>query len=131
MSEQVATAPEWAPRDGAGSQRLLVGRAGADCAHHRREVRRRRRLACAGVPTLGHIADKQIYRGKSTVYRLTYRYRTPTAPSARPEREATMDVTREQYEGINIGTPITVLYDPDKPDSSLIYAFGAYRIEGM
>jgi len=95
---------------------------------------RRRHLARFGKPTLGHITDKQVYRGKSTRYGIVYRYETPKG-AASPKRVThegtTVWVSQLDYEATQIGEEITVLYDPDHPDRSMLYRYAEYSIVGL
>jgi hypothetical protein len=81
-----------------------------------------RRLVRHGIVCVGKITRKQRLGHNC---RLTYSYSTATAMTA------TMDVTPQQFDSISIGQVVTVLYDPARPDNSIIYCFGDYRIVGI
>jgi hypothetical protein len=87
----------------------------------------RRKLAKLGTATLGKITGKHVLGRKTHRYRLTYTYTV----SAGGHREASMDVSREQFNSISSNQTITVLYEPAHPEQSVIYCFGEYRVVGV
>jgi hypothetical protein len=94
------------------------------------QARRRRWLAMHGTPATGRITSKQIVQRKGSTYRLIFAYSTESDGGA-TAREASMDVTKKQYNSISTGQRVTVLYDPDKPWSGMVYCFSGYRVVEM
>jgi hypothetical protein len=43
-------------------------------------------------------------------------------------REAEMDVTAKQFKSVSTGQAVTVLYDPERPERSMIYCFSEYQV---
>jgi hypothetical protein len=93
----------------------------------------RRKLARLGTPTTGRVVGKEIKRigkGRGASYRLTYKYRVASA-SGELDRDGMMEVTLKEYNSISSQQDVTVLYDPDRPENSMIYCFSEYQILGM
>ena len=67
---------------------------------------------------------KEIRHAKTAIPHITYRFRT----LAGDEREAGMDVPQPAYDSLQIGQEITVLYDPDDPQSNVIYRCGDFDV---
>jgi hypothetical protein len=91
-----------------------------------REARVRFNLAKFGTATLGRVANKEIRHGKSTQYIIRYRFRSADGA----ERESTNATTKANYDALAIGAPVTVLYNPEKPDQNVIYRFGDFDVIG-
>jgi hypothetical protein len=96
-------------------------------------ILRARRLVRYGLPTSGVVTEKTIQRGKSTTYYLHYRFipeRAENDEAASHSRSAKTMVQKKDYESAQRGDVVTVLYDPVRPDRSLIYEFADYRAVG-
>jgi hypothetical protein len=90
-----------------------------------RRVMAWRRLARQGTPTAGLILDKKMTGGRTGTYLLTYQYQSDRGP-----HEAVMSVRAADYEALEVGARVTVLYDPGNPEHSLIYRCGEFFIDG-
>jgi hypothetical protein len=91
-----------------------------------RDAQSWRRLASHGTAVLGRITDKQMVHSRGWKYILTYRF-----PGDGAEQEATMWVRRRDFEAIQVGQPVTVVFDPADPKNSLIYRCGEYAVVGL
>jgi hypothetical protein len=93
----------------------------------------RRKLARLGTPAIGRVVEKQIKRigkGRGASYRLHYKFQA-SSPSGEREFQGMMEVTLKEYNSISNQQDVTVLYDPDRPEDSVIYCFSGYQIVGM
>jgi hypothetical protein len=103
-----------------------------------REPLRQRALVREGVATEGVILEKEVDVGRRPSWGLHYSYRAPRYGSAHAEEGAVgkkewqvrMLVNRADYEAARVGAAVTVLYDPRRPSSSLIYPFADYEAVG-
>ena len=93
-------------------------------------ARDRKHLARNGTPTHGTITAKRQMRGKGTTYRLVFEYSIETADGP-AMREAEMDVTAKQFKCVSTGQAVTVLYDPERPERSMIYSLSEYQVQDM
>jgi hypothetical protein len=87
---------------------------------------RYKRLTMWGRPLMGTITGKRVWRGRNTVYHVNYQF----TPSGSKEFKASMTVTRADFDSVQIGDSRAILYDPENPKRSLIYAFGEYKVAG-
>jgi hypothetical protein len=90
---------------------------------------RARRLIRYGEPTVGMIRSwaPQPTKG-GTAYRLTYEYPVTDASGlSGTVQTGKMTTQRKQAAGYLPGRPVTVVYDPEKPWRSVVYALGDYR----
>jgi hypothetical protein len=89
---------------------------------------RARRLIRYGEPTVGMIRSwaPQPTKG-GTAYKLTYDYTAPDASGLLMPRTAKMTTQRKEAACYLPGWPVTVVYDPEKPWRSVVYALGDYR----
>jgi hypothetical protein len=89
---------------------------------------RARRLIRYGEPASGVIRTWSSYKVKSgTEYKLTYDYTAPDASGLPTPRTGKMTTQRKDGAGYLPGRPVTVVYDPEKPWRSVVYALGDYR----
>ena len=93
-------------------------------------ARARKHLARNGTPSHGMITAKRQMRGKGTTYRLVFEYSIETADGP-AMREAEMDVTAKQFKSVSTGQAVTVLYDPERPERSMVYCFSEYQVLDM
>jgi hypothetical protein len=97
--------------------------------------RRRREVVRNGIAVVGHITEKQIYKGRTSQYVLTYRYRLPKGAfdrnTKRIDHEDKTWVSEHDYEASRVGEEVTVLYDPIHPKRSILYRFAEYAIVGL
>jgi len=86
---------------------------------------RRKQLAIRGVPVAGKLIDKTKYEGaRSQGYYFHYEYQPEGA--ARP-LTAQQTVRRSDWDEPVIGSFYTILYDPQQPQTSIIYLYGDYE----
>jgi hypothetical protein len=76
----------------------------------------RLRLLRYGVATTGTIVHKEARAEDAPRYYLRYGYAVETEP-----REHEEQVSIEQWKRLDIGQPVTVLYDPECPDDAGLY----------
>jgi hypothetical protein len=94
---------------------------------------RARRLVRDGRAVPGVIRDVTTRAGKGgKSYRLTYEYAAsdPFGLPGQP-RLGTMTTERKEASAYRSGRPVTVVYDPDKPSRSVVYALADYRARGV
>jgi hypothetical protein len=77
---------------------------------------RQRWLVREGVATIGTVTNKRIGRVKNNPYIVSYRFEV-----AGEEQTGECWVNAEAYERAHEGMPITVLFDPSRPQRSLPY----------
>jgi hypothetical protein len=103
---------------------------------YERRYRRQRRLVHQGRETSGKILGKETVGGRSPTGLVHFSYWAPrdgTRPAAgdavvpHREWEVLMPVRARDFETAQVGTAVTVLYDPHKPSRSMIYAFADYE----
>jgi hypothetical protein len=90
---------------------------------------RQRQLVRIGIPTQGIIRDVNTYTNKGTKnYVLKYEYAVP-ATEEQPGQvlHGRLTSTVKAAAGANRGDVVTVLYHPQKPRRSLLYAYSDYR----
>ena len=68
------------------------------------------------MPVVGTVTDRTAVRGKSTTFSLSYRYPAPDG-----DRTKKITVSRAVYDQCLPHQPLTILYDPTRPDNSLPY----------
>jgi hypothetical protein len=89
---------------------------------------RARRLIRYGEPTVGEIRTWASVPVKGrTAYKLTYEYTAPDATGLPAPRTGKMTTELKDGADYQPGRPVTVVYDPEKPWRSVIYALGDYR----
>jgi hypothetical protein len=88
---------------------------------------RLRRLAISGTALHARIADKRVSPSRTNTYIVIYRFRT----SDGVDHEASRQVSKADFDALAIGQVVTVLYDRDNPDSSIIYRCGEYQVFGF
>jgi hypothetical protein len=96
-----------------------------------------RRLVRDGLATAGSVVAQEKSSGGRSSWRVRFTYRAPChglSPGAGgladvPDREwqVLMMVRRSDFDGVQVGTAVTVLYDARRPSRSLIYAFSEYE----
>jgi hypothetical protein len=101
---------------------------------------RRRQLVIRGVPVIGRISDKNIYEDtQSKAYYLHYEYQPVERISSRDVSHGTANtgpfinrqsVRESDWNEANVGDSYTILYNPQQPDTSIIYQYGEYRVIG-
>jgi hypothetical protein len=60
-------------------------------------------------------------------YRVTYEYEAPDPSGLPGTRTGKMTTQRKEGARYLPGRPVTVVYDPEKPWRSVVYALGEYR----
>jgi hypothetical protein len=75
-----------------------------------------RRLATEGVETSGTVTRKVTFRGRGSHrrYQITYAYHDAFGR----EHSRRSVVSRELYDSLEVGSPVTVVYLPDRPSVS-------------
>jgi hypothetical protein len=86
---------------------------------------RAKRLHRTGTPALGELTGEYVDGMRTRSYYLDYRF---TGPDGRPRRGRT-PVRRAELDGTVYGTPAWVLYDPARPEHSVLHGVGPYRCE--
>lgn len=83
-----------------------------------------RRLALQGVPVRGRLTDKKIYGARPVNGYLYYEYQPDSAlaPLTGSQSVRTTDIDTAR-----VGDAYTILYDPQNPQSSIIYQYGDYE----
>jgi hypothetical protein len=91
---------------------------------------RARRLIRYGEPTVGMIRSwaPQPTKG-GTEYKLTYDYTAPDASGLPTPRTGKMTTQRKEATDYKPARAVTVVYDPEKPWRSVLYALGDYRVQ--
>jgi hypothetical protein len=92
---------------------LLVGYALYEVVRRGFEMRR---LATEGVETSGTVTRKVTFRGRGSRrrYQITYAYHDAFGR----EHSHRSVVSRELYDSLEVGSPVTVVYLPDRPSVS-------------
>jgi hypothetical protein len=90
---------------------------------------RLKKLVQTGWPAVGTIISTEMRSGKSTTYLARYRFQ---AAPTNPEHKllgvyGECMVPKEMYASIKNGEQVTVLYDPNRPKSNLVYEYADYR----
>ena len=86
-----------------------------------------RNLARHGIATIGSVTDKRVGQHKGPVFVVSYRFKR----SDGAECDARMDVQKADYDALNVGEPITVLYDPHHPETNVLYSCGEFGVIGV
>lgn len=86
-------------------------------------TRERLHLLREGVATVGTITHKRTEADDMLRYFLRYGY----APAPGDGREREEQVSMEQWKEFEVGQPVTVLYDPDRPEQAGLYALITHR----
>lgn len=101
-----------------------------------------RRLVRHGIATTGRIVDKKCQQGKNPSWMVSYHYQTPVVQTtddagallvqplevAAVRRQGVMHVSPKAYEAIGVGDTVTVLYDPYRPNWSVVYEAADYEV---
>jgi len=89
---------------------------------------RARRLIRYGEPVPGTVRNWAAVPVKGgTAYKLTYEYTAPDASGLPAPRTGKMTSERKEAADYKPGRAVTVVYDPERPWRSVIYALGDYR----
>ncbi len=96
-----------------------------------REPLKQRALVREGIATEGVVVRKEVGSGRRASWGVQYCYRAPrhgAAPAvADKEWQVRMAVGRADFEAVQVGATVLVLYDPRQPSRSVIYPFAAYE----
>jgi Protein of unknown function (DUF3592) len=92
-----------------------------------RKARIWRNLARCGIATVGRITDKRVERGKVNTLLVDYRYKS----SDGTERDGTQALNKNDYDALQVGQAVTVLFDPLNPKSSIIYRCCEFEVVGV
>jgi hypothetical protein len=85
-----------------------------------------RRLVRDGHAVVGKIVDKQITSGKrSDIHEISYEYIPQTIGSA-DTSTGHMKISSEDYDKAMTGQEVSVLYDPVRPNRSVVYEFADF-----
>ena len=85
-----------------------------------------RKLVADGVPGIGKITAKNQGEDDGTKY-YSLKYTFIPEGSAASAVNADARVEKDEWDGIEVGDQITVLYNPSKPSPGLLYRFNPYR----
>jgi|SRR5947209_6319935 len=88
--------------------------------------RRHRRLVRLGQPVGGVIREVRERNTKPRSWKVTYEYPVPD-PDGLGEVQQTSSMVLDKLPAVTAGTPVTVLYDPNKPKRSVVYGLTNYR----
>ena len=82
---------------------------------------RRLHLLRQGIATVGTVTHKHAQAEDSPRYYVRYGYAWPAPPAAPEHHEHEEQVTAEQWRRLEVGQPVTVLYDPAQPETAGLY----------
>lgn len=93
-------------------------------------LRKHRHLYTHGDVAVGKITEKVVTWDEGASYRLKYEF-TPLAVglTSRPIQQDVESVSEAEWNSVQEGEIVSVLYDPQRPRNSLLYRFGLYQIE--
>lgn len=86
-----------------------------------------RNLVKNGIATLCRVTDKRVSRSHWFTYQVTYWYNATDGT----ERRGTMTVPMDQYNTLQVGDTVMVLFDPNNTESSVIYRCAKFEVVGM
>ena len=90
-----------------------------------RNTLRTRGLVVNGVAAPGTITNRRVSRGRSTYWYVSYRFTAANGETLVHER----NLPAAGYNSVDIGSPVTVLYQADNPGRSLVYECCNYTVK--
>jgi hypothetical protein len=100
---------------------------------------RQRRLVHDGLAVTGWVVRKDVNVARPTSWHVQYAYQAPRhglkreaagdgGGAATKEWQVVMTVRHRDFDAVDMGAAVTVLYDPRRPFRSVIYAFADYEV---
>jgi hypothetical protein len=83
-----------------------------------------KKVVQTGIATPGNILDSASYRQKTTMYAVTFAFKT----SDGTELQKRAVVSAVAFEKVTAGQAVTVLYDPASPQNAVIYECCQYQV---
>lgn len=83
-----------------------------------KDARKHYALGERGQAAVGEVTELRVYRGKSTAYCVRYAFKDALGQTHSRQARA----RKQLYESLSEGTRLTILYDPKRPQVSLLYA---------
>ena len=77
--------------------------------------------------SVGEKTAPRVARGKVNTLLVDYRYKS----SDSTERDGTQALNKNDYDALQLGQAVTVLFDPLNPTSSIIYRCCEYEVVGV
>jgi hypothetical protein len=89
---------------------------------------RARWLVRDGQVTRGEVVSKRVQQGKGRAFFVTFRFQEPATEADLSVEMGVRDSSA--HARIQVGEPVTVIYDPRKPKRALAYEYCGYTVAG-